>query len=315
MEIHQLRYFVAVAEERGFSHAAEREHVSQPSLSQQIHKLEEELNRPLFDRLPRSVVLTEAGRCLLPYARVILTALADAGRAVTALEAEVAGPLSVGAIPSIALYILPRLIGRFQQAYPKVTFELFEDITGKLAQRLEDGTLDLVIASGSDEMPNLERHSLGREPLLLLVPEKHRLARRKCVKWSELANEKFLLLHDEHSLSITVRQLLAANHLKPELVLRGAQLVTIARMVAAGLGVTVIPGMMAATEFVKECIAVPFARPAPTRELSLLRNPLRAESKAAAAFREEAAVAFAPSSKETFSVLHVQPHRVSEGND
>ena len=292
MEIHQLRYFVAVAEEGGFSSAAEREHVSQPSLSQQIQKLEEELNQQLFDRLPRSVVLTEAGRSLLPYARVILTALADAARAVTALEAEVAGRLSVGAIPSIALYILPRLIGRFQQAYPKVTFELFEDTTEKLAQRLEDGTLDLVIASGSAPTPNLARHPLGREPLLLLVPEHHWLARRKSVKWSELAEEKFLLLHDEHSLSITIRQLLAANHLKPELVLRGTQLVTMARMVAAGMGVTVIPHMMAETEFVKGCVAVPFARPVPTRELTILRNPLRAESKAAAAFREEAAAAF-----------------------
>jgi len=287
-----MRYFVAVAEEGSFSNAAEREHVSQPSLSQQIHKLEEELNQQLFDRLPRSVVLTAAGRCLLPYARVILTAIADARRAVTALEGEVAGRLSVGAIPSIALYILPRLIGRFQQAYPKVMFELFEDTTEKLAQRLENGTLDLVIASGSDEMPNLERHSLGSEALLLLVPENHRLVHRKSVKWSELAEEKFLLLHDEHSLSITVRQLLAANHLRPELVLRGAQLVTIARMVAAGLGVTVIPQMMAGTEFVKGCVAVPFARPTPMRQLTLLRNPLRTESKAAAAFREEAAAAF-----------------------
>src|SRR5438128_9650670 len=147
MEIHQLRYFVAVAEEGSFSHAAEREHVSQPSLSQQIHKLEEELNQQLFDRLPRSVVLTEAGRTLLDYARQILSGIAEARQAVTALEHEVAGKLSVGAIPSIALYVLPRLIGNFQRSYPKVTFELFEDTTEKLAQQLEDGTLDLVIAS------------------------------------------------------------------------------------------------------------------------------------------------------------------------
>ncbi|PYK77910.1 MAG: hypothetical protein DME38_12420 [Verrucomicrobia bacterium] len=135
MEIHQLRYFVAVAEEGSFSHAAEREHVSQPSLSQQIQKLEEELNQQLFDRLPRSVVLTEAGRSLLPYARQILSAIADAGLSVAALEHEVAGRLSVGAIPSIAVYVLPRLIGSFQRSYPKVTFELFEDTTDKLAQR------------------------------------------------------------------------------------------------------------------------------------------------------------------------------------
>jgi len=292
MEIHQLRYFVAVAEEGSFSHAAEREHVSQPSLSQQIQKLEEELNQQLFDRLPRSVVLTEPGRHLLHYARQILNGIADARQAMAELEHEVAGKLSVGAIPSIAVYVLPRLIQRFQQRYPKVIFELFEDTTDKLAQRLEDGTLDVALATAGYEAPALAHYSLGKEPLLMLLPEKHRLARRKTIKWSDLASEKFLLLHEVHSLSIQVRQLLAANNLKPELVLQGAQLVTIARMVAAGLGVTVIPQMMTQTEFIEGCVAVPFAKPAPMRELTLLRNPLRFESKAAAAFREEAAAAF-----------------------
>ena len=292
MEIHQLRYFVAVAEEGNFSHAAEREHVSQPSLSQQIQKLEAELNQQLFDRLPRSVVLTEAGRCLLEYARKILTEIADARRCVDALEHDVAGRLSVGAIPSIALYILPRLIVGFQHRYPNVTFEMFEDTTDKLAQKLEDGTLDVALTSTCDETPSLARHSLGREPLLMLLPKNHRLAHKKSIKWSDLASEKFLLLHEVHCLSIQIRQLLAANHVKPELILQGAQLATIARMVAAGLGVTVVPQMMVGTEFASGCAAVPFARPVPTRELTLLRNPLRFESKAAAAFREEAAAAF-----------------------
>ena len=292
MEIHQLRYFVAVAEAGSLTRAAEREHVSQPSLSQQIQKLEAELNQQLFDRLPRSVVLTEAGRCLLEYARKILTEIADARRCVDALEHDVAGRLSVGAIPSIALYILPRLIVGFQHRYPKVTFEMFEDTTDKLAQKLEDGTLDVALTSTCDETPSLARHSLGREPLLMLLPKNHRLAHKKSIKWSDLASEKFLLLHEVHCLSIQIRQLLAANHLKPELILQGAQLATIARMVAAGLGVTVVPQMMVGTEFASGCAAVPFARPVPTRELTLLRNPLRFESKAAAAFREEAAAAF-----------------------
>jgi len=292
MEIHQLRYFVAVAEESNFSHAAEREHVSQPSLSQQIHKLEAELNQQLFDRLPRSVVLTEAGRCLLPYARQILAGIAEARLSVAELEEEVAGRLAVGAIPSMALYVLPGLIGRFQRAYPKVTFELFEDTTEKLAQRLEDGTVDVVLASSGDDVATLAHYSLGKEPLLLLVPENHRLARRKSVKWTDLASEKFLLLGEGHSLAAQIRQLLRANHLNPEVVLQGAQLVTIASLVGSGLGVTVIPQMMLETEFIKGCVAVSFARPVPTRELILLRNPLRFESRAAAAFREEAAAAF-----------------------
>lgn len=292
MEIHQLRYVVAVAEEGSFSHAAEREHIAQPSLSQQIQKLEAELDQQLFDRLPRAVVLTEAGRTFLVYARQILAEIADARRSVTALGQEVAGRLAVGAVPSIALYVLPRLIRQFQQRYPKVTFELFEDTTDKLAQRLENGTLDVVLASSGDESSALERHPLGREPLLLLVPEKHRLARQKMIHWSDLAQEKFLLLHPVHSLATKVRQLLVENGLSPEVVLQGAQLVTIATMVAAGLGVTVVPAMMTATEFTRGCVAVPFAPPVPMRELTLLRNPLRFESKAAAAFRVEAAAAF-----------------------
>jgi len=292
MEIHQLRYFVAVADEGSFSRGAAREHVAQPSLSQQIQKLEAELGQPLFDRLPRAVVLTEPGKCLLEHARRILTGIADARRCVDELDVDVAGHLSVGAIPTIALYLLPTLIGGFQRQHPKVTFEIFEDTTETLAQRLDDGTLDVVLASTCDENPSLERHSLGNEPLLILLPKKHPLAKKKRVQWSDLASEKFLLLHEVHCLSIQVRELLAANHLRPELVLQGAQLATIARMVAAGLGVTVVPQMMVHTEFASGCVAVPFAPPVPVRELNLLRNPLRFESKAAAAFREEAATAF-----------------------
>src|SRR5437660_1080233 len=99
MEVHQLRYFVAVAEEGSFSNAAEREHVSQPSLSQQIHKLEEELNQQLFDRLPRSVVLTEAGRTLLGYARQILSGIAEARQAVTALALDSGSAVARGQPP------------------------------------------------------------------------------------------------------------------------------------------------------------------------------------------------------------------------
>jgi LysR family hydrogen peroxide-inducible transcriptional activator len=292
MEIHQLRYFVAVADEGSFSRAAVREHVAQPSLSQQIQKLEAEMDQRLFDRLPRSVVVTEAGRCLLDYARKILIQIGDAHRCVDDLKHDVVGRLAVGAIPTIALYILPALIGKFQRRYPKVIFELFEDTTDTLALRLEDGTLDVVLASTCGDTSTLERHSLGKEPLLILLPKKHRLAKKKTIKWSDLASEKFLLLHEVHCLSIQVRQLLSDNHLRPELVVRGAQLATIARLVAAGLGVTVVPQMMIASELASGCVAVPFAPPVPVRELNLLRNPLRFETKAAAAFRQEAAAAF-----------------------
>ena len=292
MEIHQLRYFVAVADEGSFSRAAVREHVAQPSLSQQIQKLEAEMDQRLFDRLPRSVVVTEAGKCLLDYARKILVEIGDAHRCVDDLKREVVGRLAVGAIPTIALYVLPRLIGEFQRQHPKVVFEIFEDTTENLATRLEDGTLDLALASTCGETPGLKRHLLGKEPLCVLLPKKHRLAKRKTIKWSDLEAEKFLLLHEEHCLAGQVCDYLEKNHLHPELTVRGAQLATIARMVAAGMGVTIVPQMMTESEFTNGCVAVPFAPPAPVRELNLLRNPLRFEGKAAAAFRHAATATF-----------------------
>jgi len=291
MEIHQLRYFLAVAEEGSFSRAAAREHVAQPSLSQQIQKLEVDVGERLFDRLPRSIAVTEAGECLLPYVRKILVEIADARRCVEDLKHDVAGRLTVGALPTIAPYVLPTLIGRFRDRYPKVILEIFEDTTENLALRLEDATLDLALASNCNESSTVQRHSLGEEALWLLIPKEHRLAKKKRIGWSDLKPEKFLLLHEMHCLSVQVHELLTANRLRPEPAVRGAQLATIAQMVAGGMGVTLVPQMMIEREAPTGCVALPFAPPVPVRELNLLRNPFRLESKAAAAFRKEAATA------------------------
>jgi LysR family hydrogen peroxide-inducible transcriptional activator len=292
MEIHQLRYFVAVAEEGSFSRAAAREHVAQPSLSQQIQKLEAEMDHRLFDRLSRSVVVTEAGKCLLEYARKILVQIAEARRCLDDLKHDVAGRLTIGAILTMAPYVLPKLIGKFQARYPKVELEILEDTTESLALRLEEGTLDIAIMSTCQQSSTLEAHPLGKEPLFVLLANQHRLAKKKKISWSDLKSEKFLLLHEVHCLSAQICQLLAAHDLRPELALRGTQLATIAQMVATGMGVSVVPQMMVEHELPSGCVALPFTPPVPMRELNLLRNPLRYETKAAAAFHQEAAAAF-----------------------
>ena len=292
MEIHQLRYFVAVAEEGSFSRAAAREHVAQPSLSQQIQKLEVDVGDRLFDRLPRSVVVTEAGKCLLDYARKVLVEIADARRCVDDLKRDVVGRLTIGSLPTIAPYVLPALIQKFRHRHPKVMLEILEDTTENLALRLEDGTLDLALVSTCDESSTLQRHSLGREPLLLLLPKEHRLAKKKKIKWSDIKSQKFLLLHEMHCLSVQIHELLTAHRLQPDLAVRGTQLATIAKMVATGMGVTVVPQMMIESEPPNGCVALPFAEPVPVREINLLRNPLRLETKAATEFRKEAAAAF-----------------------
>jgi LysR family hydrogen peroxide-inducible transcriptional activator len=260
MEIHQLRYFVAVAEEGNFSRAAAKVRVAQPSLSQQIRKLEAEVGQPLFDRLPRSVVLTEAGRCLLDYARQILASIGDARRCVDELKGKIAGDVAVGAIPTIAPYVLPELVVTFQKHYPDVTLHIVEDVTAVISRRVEAGELDVALASTCQRSPTLRVEHLGREPLLALVPERHALAKQT-----------------------------ESRRLHPEVALAGSQLSTIANMVAAGIGVSIVPNMMAKHQATPGCISLPFAPPAPERELNFLQNPLRFQSKAAAAFHQEAA--------------------------
>jgi len=291
MEIHQLRYFVAVAEEGSFSRAAAKVRVAQPSLSQQIRKLEAEVGQPLFDRLPRSVVLTEAGHCLIDYARQILASIVEARRCVDELKGEVAGELAVGAIPTIAPYVLPGLVRTFQQHYPQVALEIVEDVTERITRRVEAGELDVALASTCQTSPTLRRESLGNEPLLALVPEGHPLAKKTLVELDDLKSQRFLLLHEMHCLSQQVHRLLDDRHLQPEIALAGSQLGTIVNMVAAGIGVSIVPQLMGSHQATPGCVSLPFAPPVPERELNVLYNPLRFQSKAAAAFRQEAAAA------------------------
>ena len=224
MEVHQLRYFVAVADEGSFSRAAAKVRVAQPSLSQQIRKLEAEVGQPLFDRLPRSVVLTEAGRCLIDYARQILASIGDARRCVDELKDEVAGKLAVGAIPTIAPYVLPELVVKFQDHYPQVTLEIVEDVTDGITRRIEAGQLDVATASTCRPSASLRRESLGAEPLLALVPEKHPLAKKDLVEFDDLKSQRFLLLHEMHCLSQQVNHLLESRRLRPQIALAGSQL-------------------------------------------------------------------------------------------
>jgi LysR family hydrogen peroxide-inducible transcriptional activator len=289
MEFHQLRYFVAVADEGSFSRAAAKVRVAQPSLSQQIRKLEAEVGQPLFDRLPRSVVLTEAGRCLIDYARQILASIGDARRCVDELKGEVAGNLAVGGIPTIAPYMLPELVVKFQKHYPQVTLEIVEDVTDGITRRIDAGELDVALASTCQQSPTLRRESLGTEPLLALVPERHPLATKTQVEMDDLKSQRFLLLHEMHCLSQQVNHLLESRRLRPEIALAGSQLSTIANMVAAAIGVSIVPQMMVKHHPTPGCVSLPFAPPVPERELNLLYNPLRFQSKAAAAFRREAA--------------------------
>src|SRR5690348_5212484 len=147
MEVHQLRYFCAVARHGTFTRASEIEHVAQPSLSQQILKLEAELGARLFDRLPRSAKLTVFGKAFLPKAERILRELREAKSELREMSGNEKGEVVVGIIPTIAAYLLPRLLDGFAARHPLVSINIVEDITPMLLQRLHEGTIDMAIAA------------------------------------------------------------------------------------------------------------------------------------------------------------------------
>lgn len=274
MELHQLRYFVAVADEGNFSRAAAREHVAQPSLSQQIQKLEFEVGQPLFDRLPRRVILTQAGEQLLVHAKRVLAEIADARNALS-VRGELAGNVSLGIIPTIAPFLLPRLIGGLAARHPSITLDVMEDVTAGLLRRLEVGDLDMALVSTLPSATTLQVDPVATEKLVVLLHAQSPLAAKRVLNWRHLAAERFLVLQDMHCLSGQVAQVCAKHRIHPHVVFHGAQLETIARLVAAGMGLSLVPAMMAVQDRDLDRVYRPLEAPEPARPLSLAWNQHR----------------------------------------
>src|SRR6202050_2034093 len=176
MEIHQLRYFVAAAECGNISRAAERCHVAQPSLSQQLKKLESLLGVKLFDRVGRGIAITDAGRALLPRARQILAQVRDAEANLQREAAGCQGTLIVGAIPTMAPYLLPPALEKFRSTYPDCQISVREDLTEQLAEALANNEIDCALVSTPLEDELLEIEVLAEEELLVAVTEHHAAA-------------------------------------------------------------------------------------------------------------------------------------------
>ncbi len=243
MEVHQLRYFCAVARYGTFTRASEIEHIAQPSLSQQILKLEAELGARLFDRLPRSAKLTVFGKAFLPKAERILRDLQEARTELRDMSGNEKGEVIVGIIPTIAAYLLPRLLSDFTVHHPLINIKVVEDITPTLLQRLHEGTIDLAIAALPIEGIELACIELFEEKFYAVLPQKHRLASRASISLAQLNREPFLLLKEGHCFRDSV---IAACHklkISPRIVFESGQFATILAMVSAGMGVSAVPAM------------------------------------------------------------------------
>jgi LysR family hydrogen peroxide-inducible transcriptional activator len=280
MELQQLRYFCAIADTGSFTRAARQTHVSQPSLSQQIRKLEDELGARLIDRLGRTVQLTELGRSFLPRARAVLRDLEAARSDVVERKMSISGPISVGVIPTIAPYFLPPLLAAFSRKYPEVRVTVVEEITPLLLERLRTGTMDVAIAA----LPlparthDFQLFPLRVEKLFAVLPKHHTLAKRRAVSLEELRDDPFVLLRDGHCFRETAFAACKRARLNPRIIFESGQFSSILSMVDAGLGVSIVPAM--AVEKRSGCRYVPLADERAARTIGAVtlngRSPTRA---------------------------------------
>jgi len=247
MEVHQLRYFCAVAEPGNFTLAAEATRVAQPSLSQQIHKLEDELGAKLFDRLPRSARLTQFGRAFLPKAQAILRQIGEARTEIREMASVESGEVILWAIPTIAPYLLPSVLSSFARQHPSVSVSVVEEITPTLLERLHQGTLDLALLALPVEGDDLITTELIEEPLFAVLPDRHTLASRRSITLEEIGDEPFLLLKEGHCFRDNALEACRQSRVNPNVVFESGQFATILAMVSAGMGVSVVPKMAIST--------------------------------------------------------------------
>ena len=243
MELHQLRYLCAVADTGSFSRGAEQSHVSQPSLSQQIRKLEDELGARLFDRLGRSVRLTELGKTFLPRARAVLRELETARGEVDERKEFVGGFLRLGVIPTVAPYLLPAQLTAFSRKFPQAHLSVVEEITPVLLERLRAGHIDLAILGLPIRGHEFETAPLLTERLFAAVPRNHRLAKRTSLFLKDLRAEPFLLLRDGHCFRDTAVEACDRARLHPQIVFESGQFSSLLSMVGTGMGVSIVPEM------------------------------------------------------------------------
>jgi len=287
VEVHQLAYFESVSRHLHFTRAAEELNVAQPSVSQQIRKLEDELGTPLFHRMKRNVALTEAGTLFLRHTRAILQQLEEARVEVQELSGLRKGSLAVGAPPSVGTHLLPKALAAFSRKHPGISLTFREAGSRTLVKLLEDGELDLAVVIQPIRHPVLETMPLLEEELLLAVPRSHRLATRTGrVKLGELATEPFVLLR-EGAYDIRDQTLAACRRVgfEPNVALDGGEMDSVLRFVAEGLGIAILPEMVLGDVDPRTGpVAVRLQSPRLTRTLVLARRRDRYFSAAAQEF-------------------------------
>jgi LysR family hydrogen peroxide-inducible transcriptional activator len=267
----ELRYVVALAQERHFGRAAQKCFVTQPTLSLALAKLENELGVKLFERNKNEVLVTGKGEAIVEQARRVLDEVGKISNIAKGSQDQLAGTLRLGVIPTIGPYLLPELIPILRRKAPGMPLSIEENLTGNLAPMLREGELDLVIIALPFSVPGVKTQVVYEEPFSVVVPEGHRWEVRKALRPSELSEENMLVLNNGHCFRDQVLEACPgqSNTALPE-GRAGSSLETIRNMVASGLGVSVLPCSALTPRYASKLLkVVPFATPVPSRKVAL----------------------------------------------
>ena len=241
MNLRDLDYMVAVADTGHFGEAALRCHVSQPTLSTQVRKLEEELGVAVFERGSRGTTPTAAGVALIAQARVVLGEVAKLRELAQATTEPLAGRLRLGVIPTSAPYLLPHLLPALKRRWPQLRLQLKEAMTARLLDQLHRSELDAVILSPPFDERGVSTAEIGEEPFMIGLPPDHRLARQNELRPGQLAGETVLMLEAGHCLLDQSSALAKALQLRPHDEVQAASVESLRQMVSIGLGCAIIP--------------------------------------------------------------------------
>lgn len=286
MNLRDLKYLVAVAERRHFGKAAQACFVSQPTLSTQIKKLEEELGVTLIERTNRQVMLTPVGERIVEKAHRVLREVAELTHLAEEYRDPYGGVFRLGIIPTVAPYLLPKILGPMRKAFPNLRIQLTEGQTAVISEMLRDGDLDAVILALPLEDDSVTAAPLYREPFYFAASRDHPKASRKTLSLDDLDDEQVLLLEDGHCLRDQALEVCNSHNAVENTNFRATSIETLRQMVAAGVGITLMPEL-AIPSRPGNVRYIPFSARAPHRDIGLC---WRASSTRTALLEELAAV-------------------------
>ena len=272
MNLRDLGYLVALADLRHFGKAADACFVSQPTLSTQIRKLEDELGVTLVERAPRKVMLTAAGEDVVARARRIVADVEQMKEAARRSQDPESGSLRLGVFPTLGPYLLPHVLPQLQQRFPSLELLLVEEKSDVLLARLREGKLDAAMLALPVHDDQLHAELLFEEPFVLAAPAQHPLASRKFLSMAALTGETLLLLEDGHCLRDQALDVCALSGANEKTGFRATSLETLRQMVAAGIGVTLLPALSVHAPVVQPANIrlVKFRDPVPSRQIALV---------------------------------------------